>query len=152
MVIFGGVDVEQKRFNDVFSYDCEKHSWSVYQTLGDIQPQARTFHRAVAYNHIMYILGGFDGSRLNDMHLLPLPRDSKAHKQESPLSSFRRPASSSASGVMQTVPSDLVRPRYLDYLCSRCIQQRNSMTTRRNLLTCTTKTRKKRKEVLRLRC
>ena len=106
MIIFGGVDVEQQRylpslnnscrFNDVFSYDPEKHSWQVIQSQGDIQPQPRTFHRAVAFNNLMYILGGFDGTRLNDLHLIAFP------KETSPLLHQPRPISTS----MQTVPSD----------------------------------------------
>ena len=55
----------------------------------------------------MYVLGGFDGSRLNDLHHIALPvslseEDSQAMRRSS------RPASSN-SGIMQTVPSDLVR-------------------------------------------
>ena len=28
MVIFGGVDTDQKRFNDLFTYDIEKRKWT----------------------------------------------------------------------------------------------------------------------------
>lgn len=109
MIIFGGVDVEQQRylplfnnsscrFNDVFSFDPEKHSWQVIQSQGDILPQPRTFHRAVAFNNIMYILGGFDGTRLNDLHLIAFPKDTLS------LLHLPRPISTS----MQTVPSDQV--------------------------------------------
>ena len=35
-------------------------------------PQPRTFHRAVIYKSVMYIIGGFDGQRLNDMHHVAL--------------------------------------------------------------------------------
>lgn len=74
MVIFGGVDVEQQRFNDVFIYNYERHSWMPMSPQGDLVPQARTFHRSVAYKNVMYVMGGFDGSRLNDMHMIAFPR------------------------------------------------------------------------------
>merc|ERR1712190_663381 len=42
------------------------------KTQGD-PPSARTFHRAVMYGGCMYILGGFDGTRRNDMYRITLP-------------------------------------------------------------------------------
>ena len=34
MIIFGGVDTSQQRFNDVFSYDIEKRKWTQVSTTG----------------------------------------------------------------------------------------------------------------------
>ena len=58
------------------------------------------------YGNIMYIIGGFDGSRLNDIHHIALP-SSLYEEDSASMRRISRPASS-ASGIMQTVPSDLV--------------------------------------------
>lgn len=72
MFIFGGVDKRQARFADLREFSFDKRSWSGVQTMGD-PPSARTFHRAVMYAGCMYILGGFDGNRRNDMYRIGLP-------------------------------------------------------------------------------
>ena len=72
MIVFGGVDTNSVRFNELYSYEFDKRKWTLLETNGDI-PQPRTFHRAVNFNNIMYTLGGFDGTRLNDMHHIALP-------------------------------------------------------------------------------
>jgi hypothetical protein len=103
MYIFGGVDTSQQRFNDLYSFDLEKRVWNLVETKGKL-PQARTFHRAVTYGNIMYILGGFDGSRLNDMHHIALPLYLRDEEGDSIRLGSRPPSSS----LMRTVPSDLV--------------------------------------------
>ena len=80
-------------------------------------PQPRTFHRAVLIQNVMYVVGGFDGSRLNDMFHIALDKSktgsssgSQSHRSssdESVVSYKSRPPTSAASGIMQTVPSDL---------------------------------------------
>ncbi len=65
----------------------------------------------------MYVVGGFDGSRLNDMFHIALDKNkgssagSLSHRsssdEESVVSYKSRPPTSAASGIMQTVPSDL---------------------------------------------
>merc|ERR1719375_3022539 len=72
MFIFGGVDKRQARFADLCEFSFDTRSWSRVKTQGD-PPSARTFHRAVIYGGCMYILGGFDGTRRNDMYKIPLP-------------------------------------------------------------------------------
>jgi len=72
MFIFGGVDKRQARFADLCEFSFDTRSWSRVATLGD-PPSARTFHRAVMYGGSMYILGGFDGARRNDMYRIALP-------------------------------------------------------------------------------
>lgn len=72
MFIFGGVDKRQARFADLCEFNFDSRSWSRVKTFGD-PPSARTFHRACMYGGAMYILGGFDGARRNDMHRIPIP-------------------------------------------------------------------------------
>jgi hypothetical protein len=58
------------------------------------------------FKNIMYVVGGFDGTRLNDIHHIAIP--SNLYEEDSfSMRRISRPASS-ASGIMQTVPSDLV--------------------------------------------
>lgn len=70
--IFGGVDTQQQRFNDIFSYETDNRKWQEIETLG-LPPKERTFHKAVIFNNVMYVVGGFDGSRLNDIYHIALP-------------------------------------------------------------------------------
>lgn len=72
MFIFGGVDKRQARFADLCEFNFDSRSWARVKTFGD-PPSARTFHRAVMYGGSMYILGGFDGARRNDMYRIPIP-------------------------------------------------------------------------------
>merc|ERR1719476_1258966 len=72
MFIFGGVDKRQARFADLCEFNYDSRSWARVKTFGD-PPSARTFHRAVMYGGAMYILGGFDGARRNDMYRIPIP-------------------------------------------------------------------------------
>jgi len=57
------------------------------------------------FGSIMYVIGGFDGTRLNDIHHIALPISLFEEDSDS-MRKISRPASS-ASGIMQTVPSDL---------------------------------------------
>lgn len=72
MFIFGGVDKRQERFADLCEFSFDTRSWQRVETMGD-RPSARTFHRAVMYGGCMFILGGFDGTRRNDMYRIALP-------------------------------------------------------------------------------
>ncbi len=54
----------------------------------------------------MYVIGGFDGTRLNDIHHIAMPMSLYEEDSDS-MRRISRPTSS-ASGIMQTVPSDLV--------------------------------------------
>mmetsp|Transcript_52553 Transcript_52553/g.81983 ORF Transcript_52553/g.81983 Transcript_52553/m.81983 type:complete len:186 (+) Transcript_52553:2-559(+) len=72
MFVFGGVDKRQARFADLCEFSFDTRSWSRVKTSGD-PPSARTFHRAVMYGGCMHILGGFDGTRRNDMYKITLP-------------------------------------------------------------------------------
>jgi len=66
------------------------------------------------YKNVMYVVGGFDGSRLNDMHQIALPLFSEEDYIN--LRKLSRPVSSASSGVMQTVPSDLVTISFFKFL------------------------------------
>ena len=103
--IFGGVDTSQQRFNDLFSYEVENRKWSCIDTTG-VVPQQRTFHKTVIFNNIMYVVGGFDGTRLNDVYHIALPGAMDIEEIHDSVQRFR-PPSSSASNIMRTVPSDL---------------------------------------------
>ena len=61
----------------------------------------------------MYIVGGFDGSRLNDLFHIALPGTLDVEELTQSVQRYR-PPSSSASGVMRTVPSDLSVNSYSD--------------------------------------
>ncbi len=65
--------------------------------------------------NVMYVVGGFDGSRLNDLYHIALEGGSgssgglsvRSDSDESVSTQRRAPPTSAASGIMQTVPSDL---------------------------------------------
>mmetsp|Transcript_14690 Transcript_14690/g.14310 ORF Transcript_14690/g.14310 Transcript_14690/m.14310 type:complete len:320 (+) Transcript_14690:639-1598(+) len=97
MIVFGGVDTNQQRFNDLFTYDFEKRKWTMTPTTGHL-PQPRTFHRAIMFENVMYVIGGFDGSRLNDLHHIAMPISLYEEDSDS-MRRISRPASS-ASGIM----------------------------------------------------
>eukprot|EP00743_Colponemidia_sp_Colp-15_P003784 GILK01004081.1.p1 GENE.GILK01004081.1~~GILK01004081.1.p1 ORF type:complete len:816 (-),score=109.19 GILK01004081.1:45-2492(-) len=71
MLVFGGVDKSQLRFNDLHLFNFDTRSWSRVNTAGT-PPTSRTFHKAVVYGNWMYVLGGFDGRRRNDMYRILL--------------------------------------------------------------------------------
>uniref|UniRef100_A0A0G4GFY8 RING-type domain-containing protein n=1 Tax=Chromera velia CCMP2878 TaxID=1169474 RepID=A0A0G4GFY8_9ALVE len=84
MFIFGGVDKRQERFNDLYEFSFDTRCWTKIHIHGASIPSARTFHRAVLFGGFMYILGGFDGKRQNDMWKIALaesvPREDKGRK------------------------------------------------------------------------
>ena len=110
------MDSSQQRFNDLFKLNVDSRTWEEESTVGQA-PQPRTFHRAVLIQNVMYVVGGFDGSRLNDMFHIALEKSKsgsteslsqRSSSDESVVSyKSRRPPTSAASGIMQTVPSDL---------------------------------------------
>ena len=101
--IFGGVDTNQQRFNDIHQFDIDQRRFMKIDTTGD-SPQPRTFHRAIIFKNLMYIIGGFDGQRLNDMHHIALLWNNNDDKQSFSSLARRRASSrpfSSASGFIQ---------------------------------------------------
>lgn len=58
----------------------------------------------------MFVVGGFDGSRLNDMYHIAISKQTDNSDESISISSSGRAnrfPTSAASGIMQTVPSDL---------------------------------------------
>lgn len=49
-------------------------------------PSSRTFHRALVFTDEMYILGGFDGKRQNDLHVIKLETEEASGRPSSSLS------------------------------------------------------------------
>jgi leucine-zipper-like transcriptional regulator 1 len=72
LFIFGGVDKQGKRFNDLYEYLFERREWRMVEVLG-VSPSPRTFHQAITYDNNLYIVGGTDGKKLNDVHFLTFP-------------------------------------------------------------------------------
>ncbi|KAJ5079303.1 leucine-zipper-like transcriptional regulator 1 [Anaeramoeba ignava] len=54
--IFGGYSVDNKVFNDLFTFDLESHQWTEIKTQNP--PNPLKGHTAVVYNDQMYIFGG----------------------------------------------------------------------------------------------
>lgn len=71
LFIFGGVDKSQRRFNDLHEYNIQHKEWTAKRVEGEI-PSHRTFHTALVQDNIMFILGGFDGKRQNDLFSIKL--------------------------------------------------------------------------------
>ena len=64
MYVFGGVDKEHNRFNDVVQLNLDNggeagapYEWTDVFSTGSL-PSSRTFHRAAILGEAMYILGG----------------------------------------------------------------------------------------------
>lgn len=71
LFIFGGVDKSQRRFSDLHEYNIHHKEWIIKRAAGDI-PSQRTFHTALVHENCMFILGGFDGKRQNDLYFIKL--------------------------------------------------------------------------------
>ena len=71
LFIFGGVDKSQRRFNDLHEYSIQHKEWIGKRVEGQI-PSQRTFHTALVHENCMFILGGFDGKRQNDLFYIKL--------------------------------------------------------------------------------
>jgi len=67
MFVFGGIDQYQERFNDIHEFVFETQSWTRVITIGT-PPSPRTFHQSLIHNGFLYIMGGFDGMKRNDMY------------------------------------------------------------------------------------
>ena len=57
----------------MFRLNVDSRTWDEQITSG-LAPQPRTFHKAVLIQNVMYVVGGFDGSRLNDMYHIALDK------------------------------------------------------------------------------
>jgi hypothetical protein len=82
MYIFGGVDQEHRRFNDLQCFDLQKRVWNQLELCGNIP--TRSFHSATVIDNQMFVIGGYDGvNRLNDVHQcsLPIPNEHQQLKK-----------------------------------------------------------------------
>ena len=48
--IFGGINKEQRKFNDLYEYNVARKEWRLVQTCGTI-PSPRTFHQIASVNN-----------------------------------------------------------------------------------------------------
>ncbi|OMJ94181.1 hypothetical protein SteCoe_2663 [Stentor coeruleus] len=87
--IFGGVNKTQTRYNDLYEYNIIRREWFLIRITGKC-PSTRTFHSAIMDNDIMYILGGFDGKRKNDLHCIKLVCDDNLSLVSRPGSALSR--------------------------------------------------------------
>lgn len=82
MYIFGGINSQQERFNDIFEFVYETKTWTRVITIGNA-PTSRTFHQMIMYQGYMYVIGGFDGMKRNDIYKIKLSsfilRDTHSH-------------------------------------------------------------------------
>ena len=73
MFIFGGVDQNKKRFNDLFSFNFESREWMQIITHGCL-PTPRTFHKFINSFNLLFIVGGYDGERKGDVYTLVIDK------------------------------------------------------------------------------
>lgn len=79
MYVFGGIDQYQERFNDVIEFNFETSEWTRVVTIGT-PPSPRTFHQAVYYNGHIYVMGGFDGWKRNDVYKILIDKSDLSDK------------------------------------------------------------------------
>lgn len=80
--LFGGVNSEKKRFQDLFKYNIDRRSWSMIAAKGSF-PSARSFHRCALSGSHMIVFGGLDGKRQNDIYIFNF-QDIESDKNTSP--------------------------------------------------------------------
>ena len=76
MFIFGGIDQNQERFNDINEFNFDSQTWTRVLATGST-PSTRTFHESVIFKGVMYIFGGFDGMKRNDIYRILFDEDEK---------------------------------------------------------------------------
>ena len=90
MYIFGGINQQQKRFNDVNEFDFENQTWTRKIAINSFEPTTRTFHQSVILQSsenqdFLYILGGFDGFKTNDMYRMKVKGEQVIAEEETKL-------------------------------------------------------------------
>ena len=76
MFIFGGIDQNQERFNDINEFHFDNQTWTRVLATGS-SPSTRTFHEALMFKGVMYIFGGFDGMKRNDIYRILFDEEEK---------------------------------------------------------------------------
>lgn len=72
------------RFNDFYQFNFDLRQWLCIKVSG-CMPSPRTFHKIVNYENIIFVLGGFDGERKNDMHIISVEQ-TESTRMAKPLS------------------------------------------------------------------
>jgi len=72
IVIFGGVNEHNQKFNELFSFDLTSNKWSILTASGS-HPSPRTFHSMCFSAVSLYVFGGFSKSANNDCFRINLP-------------------------------------------------------------------------------
>jgi len=73
LVVFGGVDNSQTRYNDIHTFNLSVKTWTRVIVRNDM-PTPRTFHKSVVVNKHLFVVGGFDGEKLNDVWKIDLSK------------------------------------------------------------------------------
>eukprot|EP00516_Mucochytrium_quahogii_P009441 CAMPEP_0203781450 /NCGR_PEP_ID=MMETSP0099_2-20121227/10244_1 /ASSEMBLY_ACC=CAM_ASM_000209 /TAXON_ID=96639 /ORGANISM=" , Strain NY0313808BC1" /LENGTH=464 /DNA_ID=CAMNT_0050682441 /DNA_START=423 /DNA_END=1820 /DNA_ORIENTATION=+ len=109
MLVFGGIDKDHHRFNDLLKFSYDTLKWEPFEVDG-VQPTSRTFHRAVTVENSMYIFGGYDGSdRLNDLYSIYVGRLSPPTLEELAATYIRKNVSKlSKMGKLDTIPEFVI--------------------------------------------
>lgn len=90
MFIFGGIDQTQERFNDINEFNFDSQTWTRVLAAGQT-PSTRTFHESIMFKGVMYIFGGFDGMKRNDIYRILFDEESrKKNLQDFEVRSFTR--------------------------------------------------------------
>ena len=90
MFIFGGIDQNQERFNDINEFNFDSQMWTRVIAAG-ATPSTRTFHESLMFKGVMYVFGGFDGMKRNDIYRIFFDEDErKKNLQEQEMRSFTR--------------------------------------------------------------
>jgi Galactose oxidase, central domain len=68
LILFGGSDLNNKFYNDIYFFDLQTNSWIPIRQMGNI-PTPRADHSAVIYGTTMWIFGGASqNGYLNDLY------------------------------------------------------------------------------------
>ena len=70
LYVFGGINQEQKRFNDVHEFVFQTQVWTRRIAIDNFEPSTRTFHQSIIFSdeNWLYVFGGFDGNKTNDVY------------------------------------------------------------------------------------
>lgn len=72
LYIFGGINHQLLRFNDLFEFSPATKEWTLIETIGNV-PTPRTFHQIIGHRNRIYLLGGMDNKQKNnDLHYLTI--------------------------------------------------------------------------------
>mmetsp|Transcript_63025 Transcript_63025/g.176278 ORF Transcript_63025/g.176278 Transcript_63025/m.176278 type:complete len:772 (+) Transcript_63025:110-2425(+) len=105
MFIFGGTSKLQERYDDLWEFNIEREMWSEVAVAG-ARPSARTFHCAAVLSGQMFVFGGYDGERKNDLHVLALPGSEPCETQVATPGSTRFPAALAEESNGGATPHD----------------------------------------------